>query len=165
MPHLLLGYNNFTMEPSTHPHTANIDSEALRMVGTMLRLVRSISRSYADVNTAEMTLADVTVLNLVFQGVDLPSLVAKELRLDPPRVTRITDHLVQLGLVNREDDPEDRRRSRLRVTEAGEDNLKVALAQVSTAVDEYLDEIKPEQRAALIDSMTALRSVIDRAAE
>jgi DNA-binding MarR family transcriptional regulator len=133
------------------------------MVGTMLRLVRAIGRAHSETGGGELTLPDISVLNRVFSGTDLPSLVARELRLDPPRVTRITDHLVELGLVVREDDPEDRRRSRLRVTESGEMHLREALTSVSRAVDAFLDEIKPQQRAALIDSMDAVRSVLQQA--
>jgi DNA-binding MarR family transcriptional regulator len=148
------------MKPSEPLPAEPIDSEALRMVGTMLRLVRAIGRAYAEASGGDLTLPDISVLSLVLNGIDLPSLVARELRLDPPRVTRITDHLVELGLVSREDDPEDRRRSRLRVTDSGQSRLREALALVSSAVDSFLDEIKPEQRAALIDSMDAVRAVL-----
>jgi DNA-binding MarR family transcriptional regulator len=138
-----------------------VNGDALRLVGTMLRFVRGVSRSFSQSIDADLSVTDVGVLNLVHRGTDLPSLVARELKLDPPRVTRITDHLVQLGLMEREDDPEDRRRSRLRLTAAGLAQLDLALTTVSRSVDDVLDKLPEEQRKALIESVVALRSVVD----
>lgn len=137
-----------------------VDRDALRMVGTMLRFVRIIDQRARSVLGTELTLNDLSVLAAIERGSDLPSAVADALRLDRPRVTRITDHLASLGYVTRAVDQEDRRRCRLGMTTDGRRALTEGRASISAAVDAILENLPEDDRSVLLRSVEALRPLL-----
>src|ERR1700733_3541321 len=76
---------------------------------------------------------------------DLPS----ELGVTKQAVSQVIDLLVNRGYLEREPDPDDRRRVRLELTDRGEDAVVAVLRGVE-AVDRRLEEVvSPEQVSAL----------------
>jgi MarR family transcriptional regulator for hemolysin len=53
-----------------------------------------------------------------------PGVLAETLSLEPSSLVRVVDHLIENGLVDRHDDPQDRRAKILRLTEAGMQTAK-----------------------------------------
>ena len=91
------------------------------------------------------------------EGLSLSELAARH-RIDEPTASRIVSALAQRGLVRIADDPEDRRRSRLLLTEAGR------------SVAEQLRPLADELREATVEGLSAaerrmlaatLRRVVD----
>lgn len=66
-----------------------------------------------------VTVAQWNVLRTVYAGLTTPAEVASYIALDPGAVTRLVDRLVTKGLLVRATDPEDRRLTRLVLTEQG----------------------------------------------
>lgn len=132
----------------------------MRTVGTMLRFVRVVDQQFRRFSPGT-SLTDLSVLAQLNRGVDTPSALADALHLDRPRVTRITDHLVELGYIEREEDQEDRRRCRLHLTLTGEAYLDDASLAASQAVDSLLGPLTDQDREALLRGLNAVRPIVD----
>lgn len=139
-----------------------MDTDVLRMLGTMLRFVRVVNRRFRESGCPDLTLSDLSVLAQIERGVDLPSVIADTLFLDRPRVSRISDQLVAQGYLVRSVDPEDRRRSRLSLTESGRDLLREGRHHVVSATDSVLGPLSTEERARLTESLASVRPLLER---
>ncbi|QRK13630.1 MarR family transcriptional regulator [Archangium violaceum] len=67
----------------------------------------------------ELSLRQLTVLYAIREGVSSPRHLARRLRVTPAVITGLLDRLERHGYVRREADPDDRRRLRMVLTEAG----------------------------------------------
>jgi DNA-binding MarR family transcriptional regulator len=86
---------------------------------------------------------------------DLPS----ELGVTKQAVSQVIDLLVNRGYLEREPDPDDRRRVRLALTDRGEDVVAAVLRGVE-AVDRQLDAlVSPEQVGAMRSVLSALTGI------
>lgn len=100
-------------------------ADALRVSGALLLAVRTLEQKLRTVAGSDaLSLTDIGVLVQIENGVDLPSQVARALRLDPARVTHVTDRLVEYGLIERGIDPRDRRCWRLNLTATDASDLR-----------------------------------------
>lgn len=139
-------------------------TDVLRMVGTLALLMRSLDQRVRAARQAEaLSIADLSVLRQIERGVDLPSAVARALRLDPARLTHISDRLVERGYVERAPDQQDRRRWRLRMTAAGTARLRRGQEDILEIMDDVLAGISAEERAELAHALQAVRRVLDTA--
>jgi DNA-binding MarR family transcriptional regulator len=138
-----------------------IDSEALRMAGTTLQLGRALDQCCRRADD-QLGVVDLSVLRQLERGNDLPSRVARALRLDPGRVTRIIDQLVPMGYVQRETDTVDRRRCRLRLTPAGKHRLELGRRDLTEAMNGLLSALTEGQRDELRRGLDAVRLVLDQ---
>lgn len=139
---------------------APIDS--LHLTGTLVRIVRFADRGLRAGLTEDLGVNELGVLGTIDKGIDLPSAIARSLRLDPARVTRVTDHLVQQGLIERGADATDRRRCPLSLTSAGKKRLTQGRAVLTQSMLSLLDSVSPEQRNHLVGGLNQLRDVLDR---
>ncbi len=141
--------------PSTAP-------DVLRLVGSLMLLLRALEQQLRGCSGAEpLTLTELGVLGRIERGVDQPSLLARTLRLDPARVTHLTDRLVSQGYIERTLDPEDRRRWRLNLTTSGAERLQDGRAHLRAAMESLLDGLSAEERADLQHGLDAVRRVLD----
>ena len=86
---------------------------------------------------------------------DLPS----ELGVTKQAVSQVIDILVNRGYLDREPDPDDRRRVRLELSDRGKDAVAAVLRGVE-AVDRRLEEVvSPEQVSALRSALGALADI------
>jgi long-chain acyl-CoA synthetase len=102
---------------------------------------RAVARLAKQVEVAlaplDLSLPQYRVLSLLADGSSASSVLARKLAVSPPSVTAVVDGLVARGLVERRDDPEDRRRLTLLLTRDG----KRLLAAADVAGEARLDEI------------------------
>lgn len=145
----------------TDQEAMTITNDPLRQVGAMLRLLRILDQRIRSASPATGSLAELSVLGQVRQGMTLPSQVARALRMDPARVTHLVDSVVADGALTRTPDPEDRRCWRLSLTAAGETRLEAGKAGLRAALEPILASLAPEERAALGTGLLALRRVLD----
>jgi DNA-binding MarR family transcriptional regulator len=138
--------------------------DALSTARIYIRLVRLLEQqTRCDPNDEPLTLTEVGVLGQIDRGRTLPSTIARMLALDPARVTRITDHLFALGYVQREADPDDRRRCPLRLTEAGGERLERGRLLFGNTMAEILEGLTEEELAGLHLGNNGLARVLDQA--
>ena len=108
---------------------------------TITGAARAVARLAKQVEVAlaplDLSLPQYRVLALLADGSTASSVLARKLAVSPPSVTAVVDGLVARGLVERRDDPEDRRRLTLLLTRDG----KRLLAAADIAGEARLDEI------------------------
>jgi DNA-binding MarR family transcriptional regulator len=136
-------------------------SDALHLAGALVLLVRALEqRLRASAGAEALTLTEMGILGQIDRGVDAPSQIARQLRLDPARVTHVTDRLVGAGYIARESNPDDRRRCQLRLTEAGTAWLRKGRRNLSTATEALLGDLSPDERAGLVEGLDGVRRVL-----
>jgi long-chain acyl-CoA synthetase len=118
---------------------------------------RAVARLAKQVEVAigplDLSLPQYRVLALLGDGSTASSVLARKLAVSPPTVTAVVDGLVARGLVERQADPEDRRRLTLLLTRDGKRVLAAGDAAAETRLDEiaaFLDE-PPDALAAGLD--------------
>ncbi len=108
---------------------------------TITGAARAVARLARQVEVAlaplDLSLSQYRVLALLGEGSTASSVLARRLAVSPPSVTSVVDGLVGRGLVERQADPEDRRRLTLLLTR---DGAKL-LAAADAAAEAHLDEI------------------------
>jgi len=135
-----------------------VSTDALRTAGTLLLAVRTLEQKLRVTSGSNaLSLTDIAVLGQIEHGVDLPSQVARALRLDPARVTHVTDRLVEYGYIERGIDPKDRRCWRLQLTSTGHVRLAEGKEDLMVAVDQVLEGLSGEERSGLLVGLEGLR--------
>ena len=135
--------------------------DALYYAGTLVRLVRALDQQLrAATGPDPLTTTELGVLGQIDHGVDLPSLLARTLRLDPARVTHVADRLVARGYIVRAVDPRDRRCWRLHLTPLGRQRLEEGRADVRTAMEALLDGLTEEERTGLLRGLEGVRRLV-----
>jgi long-chain acyl-CoA synthetase len=108
---------------------------------TITGAARAVARLAKQVEVAlaplDLSLPQYRVLALLGEGSTASSVLARRLAVSPPSVTAVVDGLVGRGLVERQADPEDRRRLTLLLTR---DGAKV-LAAADAAAEAHLEQI------------------------
>jgi DNA-binding MarR family transcriptional regulator len=77
--------------------------------------------------------------------------IAEAVGVDQPRASRLVQAAVGDGLVVREPDPDDARRTRVRLTDAGRDVVRAAGIGRRRAIESGLDGFTDEERAQFAD--------------
>ncbi|MBI4181054.1 MAG: MarR family transcriptional regulator [Chloroflexi bacterium] len=91
-----------------------------------------------------------------FEGSTNFKRLANALRVTPPNVTGIIDHLVEQGLVSREENPENRRMLLLKTTDRGKALVSKLRASVISRISDILTQLTSEELSALAQGLTAL---------
>ena len=110
-------------------------ADGLRSVGVLAHLVRELDQRLRAARRADgVNLTELSVLSCVEAGNDAPGCIARAMRLDAARMTRVTGRLVALGYLQREADADDRRRWRIHLTWLGAERLAMGRADVDVAL-------------------------------
>jgi DNA-binding MarR family transcriptional regulator len=131
-------------------------------------LIRRINRfsgagDLGDVAFGELTVAQLRVLFRLRGGGPVPSgQLANQLGVTLPTVTSVIDRLVKQELVERRDDPGDRRRVIVAVTPAGRALVERIQQGRHARLVRALDAIEPVTLAKLIDGLAALAAAADQ---
>jgi DNA-binding MarR family transcriptional regulator len=125
-------------------------------------LVGVSARSVAMVDDA-VTLPQLRLMVMVMSRGPLNlAAVADGLGVHPSNATRACDRLVVAGLLDRRDNPDDRRNLLLELTPAGRELVERVMEHRRAEIGEILDRMPPESRRALT---TVLRSFAAAAGE
>jgi DNA-binding MarR family transcriptional regulator len=139
--------------------SGTLPPDELRLGDLLQQLVNLVSHrpqgeTLAIMNEASVTLQQVLLLNrLIRQEATTPSALAEQLNMSLPSVSQMLDRLVQLGLVERTEDPRDRRQKQLAATAAAK-SLHERLIRVRAA--EYgrgVARLSPGLRAEFADML------------
>lgn len=123
------------------------------MLTTLMTLGRRLrQRLPGDV----LDFSAVPVLKILREGPGRLSTLADVLELDASTVSRHVRQLEDRGLVERADDPDDRRASRVALSAAGADALEAHLARRHGLLAEVLADWDPADREALRALMARL---------
>lgn len=81
---------------------------------------------------------------------------AELVRVSLPAASRLVDDLVRRGLVERREDPEDRRMKRVRLTGEGREVIRRLGAARLSGMREFIGALSPAERAQLNETLTLL---------
>ena len=84
--------------------------------------------------------------------------LGERLGIKLPAASIQADHLVQAGLIERTEDPEDRRRVRLRLTRRGEE-IMAGRREIEATMRRWLEEMPDDDLLALRRGMTRLAEI------
>jgi DNA-binding MarR family transcriptional regulator len=131
--------------------------EVLDAVPTVMRLIRNHLRRYG---TKEMSVPQFRTLNFLYrkEGVSLSKL-ADHIGLTLPTMSMLVDGLVAKGLLDRREDPQDRRRMTLTLTEPGRARLESARRDTVAYLEERLRQLSASDRATITTAMRMLREL------
>jgi long-chain acyl-CoA synthetase len=121
------------------------------------RLARQVEVAVASV---DLTLPQYRVLILLGEGKEAASALAEKLAVSRPSVTGVVDGLVARGLVERDHDPEDRRRVGHDLTDRGRRLLERADAEVEARLSEIAAH-RPDGAAAAFAGLGPWREALD----
>jgi MarR family transcriptional regulator for hemolysin len=141
--------------------------EALRaFTGELIRLARTYRRE-VDRSIREHGLSDaraVPVLQIARAGGGMrQGVLAEELGMEGPSLVRLLDQICAAGLVERRDDPRDRRAKTLHVTPAGLDLAATLKGLLGVLRSRLMAEVSDEDLAASLRTFAALGAALDAA--
>jgi DNA-binding MarR family transcriptional regulator len=137
--------------PSSSSPDESFDDQVDAVMRATRLLVAITAPAMADV---DVTLPQFRVLVMASAGAPLNlRSVAAELGVHPSNATRACDRLVAAGLLDRREDPADRRQIVLTLTEAGRRLLDSVMGRRRVAIGDVLAEIPGDARAALAEGL------------
>ncbi|GAA5165541.1 MarR family transcriptional regulator [Amycolatopsis dongchuanensis] len=126
-------------------------NEDTRVALAALRTMVSIGDATLAKVTNQLTLTQFRALRTVAERTPVTiTRVAQELELNPSSVTRACEKLVALGLVNRAQNPLNRRETLLAPTARGRQIVDQVDADRQEVLGAVLDRLSPETRAAVV---------------
>ena len=105
----------------------------------------------------DMTYQQYNVLLMTLDGDLSQGEIARRLIVTAPVVTRLASALVEAGLVERGEDPSDRRSVRLKLTPEGKKRVDAMRRELVEAARELVEPIPAEERSALADALDQLQ--------
>jgi DNA-binding MarR family transcriptional regulator len=135
------------------PRLTKKEREVEAVMAASRALVAIVARSFAEADVA-ITLQQWRVLVIVINfGPLTPGAVAKWMEIHPSTATRLCDGLVRAKLLDRREDPIDRRRMVLSLTGPGERLVEELQGYRRQAVANILDEMPAASRSQLAKAM------------
>ncbi|HEU5330769.1 MAG: MarR family transcriptional regulator [Thermomicrobiales bacterium] len=150
------------MQTTSPPEPVLADETIDTIVYGLPEIVRAIAVSRNSV-TSTLRLAQMRALLRLAsaEGLTMGEL-ARRIGVSCAAATQVVDQLVDLGLVARERDMEDRRVVRLWLTERARPELEQALARRARQVREVCAQLRPEEAAGFARGITLLSAALAR---
>jgi len=96
----------------------------------------------------------IKILNMLYQHDLLTQTeIGKKLDIEKGSLTSLIDHLEQKGLVKRCEDPEDRRKYLLTLSEQGREEMHKLMDYYSMKFNQFFNEVDPEETRKFIESL------------
>lgn len=106
-----------------------------------------------------------TLVILAYNGPQRTIDLAEQLGVNSSTATRMIDRLVRRGLVRREPHPDDRRSTRVEITEEGRDVVVAVTQRRRSEFATLLRKMTEEMQACLVDGLEALTTAAGEAPE
>lgn len=131
-------------------------------IGMLLRRARKVVRARAEQVHPELSAPAYMILRfLKDRGAVRASLIAECFETDKGAVSRQVQHAIDLGLVARSADPDDKRASLLELTSAGHQGLAEVDAVRRERLKQRLDEWDDDSLGALVAQLQRYNSLFD----
>jgi DNA-binding MarR family transcriptional regulator len=130
----------------------------LKTASAVLRLSRGI-RAVLDKPLEQalgLDFTELTALRLIEEGTHSPSELSREMQVPAPTVSRILNHLVDLGLVERSVDQSNLRRFQLRLTKQGHQTRLKTRQIVAQVLREHYGHVPETVLSNALASLDAL---------
>jgi DNA-binding MarR family transcriptional regulator len=138
-----------------------LDVSPLEVAGRLLRSAALLEREIeAALRPLDLSFGDFDVVNTLRRRADPggtnPKVLADSALITTGAMTTRLHRLERSGLVERHPDPEDGRAVRIRLTAAGEERARAALAAVIDADRRFLSPLAGDDRTAVIAGLRRL---------
>jgi DNA-binding MarR family transcriptional regulator len=128
-------------------------------------LVGLTARSFAAIED-RVTLPQLRIMVMIASRGPLNlGAIAAGLDVHPSNASRACDRLVAAGLLDRRDDPADRRNLLLQLTEAGAQLVDEVTARRRRTIQDTLERMPARQRRSLVSALTAFADAAGEPAE
>ena len=105
----------------------------------------------------DLSFSQMSVLMRLFHGSNCGvSEIGEQLGITNAAASQTVDRMVQLGLIERTEDPDDRRAKRLALTQKGRTVMEKGIEARSQWVEDLTDALTPEQQSLTILALTLL---------
>jgi DNA-binding MarR family transcriptional regulator len=88
--------------------------------------------------------------------------LSEHLEITNAATSQLVDKLVQSGLLERAEDPHDRRAKQVSLTPAGEEMVEKAIAERSRWVDDLADVLSVEEKAKIADALETMTQAVKK---
>ncbi|MFI6935274.1 MarR family winged helix-turn-helix transcriptional regulator [Streptomyces sp. NPDC050287] len=131
---------------------------------TASRLLVAVSaRSLAEVEE-RVTLPQFRMMMVLStRGATKLVTLADLLQVAPSTAMRMVDRLIAAGLADRQTNPDNRRETRLRLTEEGRRAVENVTARRRAEITTIVEHLPPQQRAALVEALTSFNAAAGQA--
>jgi len=134
-----------TQQTATQSFATEVDA----VLAASRVLIGVAARSLAAVEDT-VTLTQVRALVIIASRGPLHlAALAEDMGVHPSNATRACDRLVAAGLLDRRDNPADRRHLLLTLTDAGRDLVDVVMDRRRVAIGQILHQMRPDDRTQL----------------
>jgi MarR family transcriptional regulator for hemolysin len=140
--------------------TVATDEAARELLEVVPVIVKDIRSQMRNRRSPDLTVPQFRTLAFVDRnkGASL-SAVANHMGLTLPSTSRLVDGLIARGMITREDNPADRRRVKLDVTNHGLTILETSRRGTLTYLADKIASLSAEDREVIAKAMKAMRSV------
>jgi DNA-binding MarR family transcriptional regulator len=117
-------------------------------------------------NATGLSFSQISILmRLVHGGNAGVSEIGGQLGVTNAAASQAVDRLVQLGLIERTEDPKDRRAKRLALTQKGRALVEKGVRARSQWIESLTDALTPEQQNVIVSALTLLTEVSPKTKE
>jgi DNA-binding MarR family transcriptional regulator len=143
------------------PNTTS-DQVASAILETVPPTMRAIREQMRSARVAGLSVPQFRLLRFVRRnpGTGLSAL-AEHLGTTMPAASQLVERVVRAGFLTRQQDPRERRRVELHITEAGGAVLDLCDERTRAWLCERLDGLDPEQLEAIADALKQVRTVVE----
>lgn len=136
---------------------------AARVMDTIPLLMRFIRADMRANSAASLSIPQLRSLAFLNRSPDASlSDLAEHLGVTCATASATTERLVQRNLVQRIDDPQERRRVLLNLTQEGKHQLKQSQDQTRTHIADLLEGLTPEQVSNIEEGLALLKNVFEQ---
>jgi DNA-binding MarR family transcriptional regulator len=145
-------------EPGPSARDIDLATFIRTTIGRLVKLMRRETR-----NESQLSLTERSTMGLLFPGVELaPSEIARMEKVTTQSMSQVINHLVELNFICRTPSDDDKRKTILRLTDAG----RTRVASSRKEKQEWLAQVlykraTPEEKAVLMESIKILSKLID----
>ena len=138
------------------------DELETRLIATIPRLMRHLLAHARRRSTwKKLTYQQYNVLRIIHTEGPMPQAeIARRLLVSAPVVTRLAGSLADAGLVERGEDPQDRRSVHLRLTAAGRRRATAMRRDLEAAAAELIEPLPEDRRAAVAAALDELQVLL-----
>lgn len=118
---------------------------------------RSMREFKRFMDTTGLSFSQINILmRLVHHGSTSVSEIGEQLGVTNPAASQAVDRLVGLGLIERTEDPEDRRTKRLALTQKGQAAIEQGIEARSQWIEGLTNALNPQEQIMIITALTLL---------
>jgi DNA-binding MarR family transcriptional regulator len=146
--------------PTPGPGPRDIEV-AILLRTTIQRLVKLMRRETR--NEAQLSLTERSTLSVLYPQVTLaPSDIARMEKVTTQSMSQVVNHLVELNFVSRTPDEVDKRKTMLRLTDAGRARVEQGRQEKQEWLAQMLHRrVTPQEKEVLLESINILSKLID----